>query len=206
MTAEDVKAALQAYVKPESAALLGRFFKTGEGQYGAGDVFIGVRVPDTRLVCKKYKNLPLKEVEELLKSPVHEHRLAAVILLSSQYACSLTKILHHPHRAFGLNTNYRNLLLQRYCHGSLRVVCQLLAVTAIRKTEPVKIAASNDKVHVADPRLTAARGCKLHYSCPVDILGIHGASSLFAVMYFLFTAGCKRSTEYRSIVRGIVAA
>lgn len=88
MTAEDVKAALQAYAKPESVAVLGRFFKTGEGQYGAGDIFIGVRVPDTRLVCKKYKNLPLREVEELLKSPVHEHRLAAVILLSNQFTAA----------------------------------------------------------------------------------------------------------------------
>ena len=62
MTADDFKTAIAAYAKNDDAALLGRFFKTGEGQYGAGDVFIGVRVPDTRKVCKQYMQLPLAEV------------------------------------------------------------------------------------------------------------------------------------------------
>lgn len=86
MTADDIKTALAAYAKNDDAAFFGRFFKTGEGQYGAGDVFIGVRVPDTRKVCKQYMQLPLAEVEELLRSPVHEHRLASVILMSYQFA------------------------------------------------------------------------------------------------------------------------
>lgn len=85
MTAEDIKTALAAYARTDDTALLGRFFKTGEGQYGAGDVFIGVRVPDTRKVCKQYVQLPLVEVEKLLRSPVHEHRLAAVILMAYQF-------------------------------------------------------------------------------------------------------------------------
>jgi 3-methyladenine DNA glycosylase AlkD len=67
------------------AAFLQRFFKTGEGQYGSGDVFIGVRVPATRLVCKQFSTLPLPEIQKLLDSPVHECRLAAVILLANQY-------------------------------------------------------------------------------------------------------------------------
>jgi len=86
VTAEDVKTALQTYANPEDAAMVQRYFKTGEGQYGAGDVFIGVRVPDTRKVCKTFKNLPLSEVELLLASEIHEHRLAAVILLANAYA------------------------------------------------------------------------------------------------------------------------
>lgn len=86
MTAEDVKAALQTHANPEDAAMVQRYFKTGEGQYGAGDVFIGVRVPDTRKVCKTFKNLPLAEVERLLESEIHEHRLAGVILLANSYA------------------------------------------------------------------------------------------------------------------------
>lgn len=85
MTAEDIKTALAAYARTDDTALLGRFFKTGEGQYGAGDVFIGVRVPDTRKVCKQYVQLPLAEVEKLLRSLVHEHRLAAVILMAYQF-------------------------------------------------------------------------------------------------------------------------
>ena len=80
-----MKAALQQYAKADDAAFLGRFFKTGEGQYGEGDVFIGIRVPDTRKVCKSFAKLPLVEVEKLLESPVHEHRLAAVILLGDKF-------------------------------------------------------------------------------------------------------------------------
>lgn len=85
MTADDVKKALNAYAKKDDAAFLGRFFKTGEGQYGAGDVFIGVRVPDTRKVCKRFHNLQRSETKKLLVSPIHEHRLAAVILLGNQF-------------------------------------------------------------------------------------------------------------------------
>ncbi len=85
MTADDVKKALNTYAKKDDAAFLGRFFKTGEGQYSAGDVFIGVRVPDTRSVCKRFHDLPLNETRKLLESPIHEHRLAAVILLSNQF-------------------------------------------------------------------------------------------------------------------------
>jgi 3-methyladenine DNA glycosylase AlkD len=86
MTAEDVKRGLMAYAKTDDSVFLQRFFKTNEGQYGAGDVFIGVRVPQTRAVCRQYKGLPLGEVQKLLNSEVHECRLAALILLSNQYA------------------------------------------------------------------------------------------------------------------------
>lgn len=85
MTAEQVKAALQQYANPEDALFLQRFFKTGTGEYGEGDVFIGVRVPQTRRICKQFADLQLSEVQKLLKSPVHEHRLSAVIILANAY-------------------------------------------------------------------------------------------------------------------------
>lgn len=84
-TADDLKKALQAHAKTEDGLFLQRFFKTGKGQYGEGDVFIGVRVPQTRAVCKQFANLPLAEVQKLLSSEVHEYRLAAVILLGTAY-------------------------------------------------------------------------------------------------------------------------
>lgn len=62
-----------------------RFFKTDKGQYGEGDVFIGVRVPMTRQVCKEFKDLPLEEIKKLIQSKVHEHRLTAVILLANHF-------------------------------------------------------------------------------------------------------------------------
>lgn len=85
MTASDVKNALMRYASDSDALFLQRFFKTGEGQYGAGDVFIGVRVPMTRKVCIEFKDLPLVEIKVLLQSPVHEHRLAAVLLMTYQF-------------------------------------------------------------------------------------------------------------------------
>jgi 3-methyladenine DNA glycosylase AlkD len=85
MHAKDVVVALNEYANPDDAVFLQRFFKTGQGQYGEGDVFIGVRVPDTRRVCAKFRGLPVDEIKKLLESEVHEHRLAAVILLADAY-------------------------------------------------------------------------------------------------------------------------
>lgn len=84
-TAQDVKKALLQYASAADAMFLQRFFKTGKGQYGEGDVFMGVRVPNTRKVCKQFRDLPLEEVQKLLDSEVHEHRLAGVILLVGQF-------------------------------------------------------------------------------------------------------------------------
>jgi hypothetical protein len=86
MTAAEFKKALAAFASDEVAATSQWFFKTGPGQYGEGDIFIGVRVPVTRKVCREFKDLSLPEIAKLLDSEVHEHRLAAVILLSNQYA------------------------------------------------------------------------------------------------------------------------
>lgn len=94
MTAEDVTAALAEFANADDAVFLQRFFKTGPGEYGEGDVFIGVRVPQTRSVCKRFKDLSLKEIDKLLASPVHEHRLAAVIIMSLQFAKSTEQEKH----------------------------------------------------------------------------------------------------------------
>jgi len=85
LTAAEVSKALQIHAKADDAVFLQRFFKTGAGQYGEGDVFIGVRVPMTRAICKQFKGLPLPEVQKLLNSKVHEYRLAGLILLATAY-------------------------------------------------------------------------------------------------------------------------
>jgi 3-methyladenine DNA glycosylase AlkD len=84
-TAADVRAALAESADPGDAIHLRRFFKTGPGEYGEGDVFIGVRVPATRLVVRRFRGLDPGEIELLLDSEVHEHRLAAVLLLVAAY-------------------------------------------------------------------------------------------------------------------------
>lgn len=86
VTASGVRAALAALADPVDAVGLQRFFKTGPGEYGDGDVFIGVRVPRIRSVVAGFAELPLTGIDELLESDVHEHRLAGLIILGHQFA------------------------------------------------------------------------------------------------------------------------
>lgn len=84
MTAAQVKKDLQKLARREKATSSARFFKTGPGQYGEGDLFIGVTVPEQRSVARRFADLPLSELSELLASPIHEHRLTALIILVGQ--------------------------------------------------------------------------------------------------------------------------
>lgn len=76
---------LQKESDPEKAKNLSWFFKTGKGQYGEGDVFLGITVPRLREISKKYQNLDLKELQKLLESKIHEHRLSALMILRFKY-------------------------------------------------------------------------------------------------------------------------
>ncbi|MFH1290342.1 MAG: DNA alkylation repair protein [Nanoarchaeota archaeon] len=88
-----LKADLHALASPEKARILQNFFKTGKGQYGEGDIFLGVKVPESRAVAKKYKDLSFEEIKQLLESKIHEERLTALLLLVYLYQKSPDKRL-----------------------------------------------------------------------------------------------------------------
>ncbi|MEV0033012.1 DNA alkylation repair protein [Nocardia sp. NPDC050793] len=85
-TAADVRQALAEVADAADAIHLQRFFKTGPGEYGEGDLFIGVRVPTTRAIAKRFAALDLTEIDELLDSAVHEERLAGLVILNARFA------------------------------------------------------------------------------------------------------------------------
>ncbi|NUM25282.1 MAG: DNA alkylation repair protein [Candidatus Buchananbacteria bacterium] len=76
---------LSALADKKQAQVLQGFFKTGPGQYGEGDIFLGIKVPRTRLIAKKYLQLSLSEIQSLLNSSIHEYRLGALFILIAQY-------------------------------------------------------------------------------------------------------------------------
>jgi 3-methyladenine DNA glycosylase AlkD len=85
LTALQARKALRQFESPERAKLVARFFKTGPGEYGEGDVFLGLSVPECRIVAKEFRALPLGEVEKLLMSAVHEERLTALVILVARF-------------------------------------------------------------------------------------------------------------------------
>lgn len=76
---------LRAASDPRRAAAVAKFFKTGEGEYGEGDRFIGITVPALRKIARQHAGLTPGDLERLLASPIHEHRLAALKILVVQY-------------------------------------------------------------------------------------------------------------------------
>ncbi len=85
MRAEDVVRELKKLVVAEKAAMVQSFFKTGPGEYSEGDRFIGVTVPNQRLVAKKYRELSLEGISQLLDSEWHECRLTGLLILVLQF-------------------------------------------------------------------------------------------------------------------------
>ena len=77
---------LQSLANPEKAKILQGFFKTGKGQYGEGDVFLGLTVPQIRVIAKKhFKEISLAEVQKLVESQYHEFRMCGLIILTYKY-------------------------------------------------------------------------------------------------------------------------
>jgi 3-methyladenine DNA glycosylase AlkD len=85
MSAIQVKKELQALANRGKAHDLQKFFQTAPGQYGEGDIFLGLAVPHVREIAKKYKELSLQQIEILTRSEFHEVRLCGLVILTIQY-------------------------------------------------------------------------------------------------------------------------
>lgn len=95
-TLSEIKAALTALSSPERAKASQWFFKTGKGDYGEGDHFMGVSIPNQRKVVKEFaKKVSLADISTLLKSPIHEHRMTALLLLVALYQSREKQNLDH---------------------------------------------------------------------------------------------------------------
>lgn len=82
---DQLKADLRQFERKEKVEFLPKFFKAGPGEYAEGDVFISVSLPDQRKIAAKYRNLSLNDLRQLLRSPIHEERQTALIILCYQY-------------------------------------------------------------------------------------------------------------------------
>jgi 3-methyladenine DNA glycosylase AlkD len=105
---DDIQAELDGLADPQAAAFAQRFFKTGPGQYGEGDIFRGIRVPVLRRLAKKYKDLSLPNVERLLNSPFHEDRLVALFVLVSIHSKGDERTRREAYSLYLNNTRWIN--------------------------------------------------------------------------------------------------
>lgn len=85
MSLSELRKELKNENNPEQAKILQRFFKTGKGEYGEGDIFYGIKVPVTRIIAKRFVELTFNELKILLASEVHEERLAAGLILVEKF-------------------------------------------------------------------------------------------------------------------------
>jgi 3-methyladenine DNA glycosylase AlkD len=106
--AEDIRTEIRRLADPEKAKLLQRFFKTGPGQYGEGDVFAGIPVPVTRKLVGKYRHISIGCIVDLLKSPVHEERLLALLIMVDRYQRGDDTTRERIYRHYLRNTRHIN--------------------------------------------------------------------------------------------------
>jgi 3-methyladenine DNA glycosylase AlkD len=107
-TLRALRAELHALADPADAIFLQRFFKTAPGQYGAGDKFLGLRVPDLRRVARDYRELDLSQTLEMLASEWHEERLLALVMMGEQYNRADAAGRKKIHASYLRNTQYIN--------------------------------------------------------------------------------------------------
>lgn len=104
----DLHSDVKKLTKLDRGEFLQRFFKTEKGQYGYGDIFAGISVPQCRTIAKKYKDLSLSNIQKLLTSKIHEERLIALFILVHQYKKAPEKKKKTIYDFYLKNTKYIN--------------------------------------------------------------------------------------------------
>ena len=94
MSAARVIKAIQDEASPTQARHLQRFFKTSKGEYGYGDIFLGVTVPQIRKIANEYKDLTLPQIDKLMASEFHEVRFCGLVILTLQFKSSSESTVH----------------------------------------------------------------------------------------------------------------
>lgn len=107
-TAKEIRKRLQKMGDKKDALFLQGFFKTGAGQYGEGDIFLGIRVPAVRALAKEYHQLPPEKVLPLLRSPYHEERLFALVMFVNASVKGDELIQKKIYNLYLANTRYIN--------------------------------------------------------------------------------------------------
>ena len=105
-TANEIVARLRALGDPEHARFVAGYFRTGPGEYAEGDRFLGIRVPVLRRLVREYRGLPLERTEALLRSPWHEARLLACLLLADAYPRGDEAVREAVYRLYLENTEH----------------------------------------------------------------------------------------------------
>jgi 3-methyladenine DNA glycosylase AlkD len=108
ISAKEISKRIKKMGDKEDAKFLQGFFKTGAGQYGEGDIFLGIRVPAVRMLAKEYKDVPLNKVSTLLKSPYHEIRLFSLISLVYAFSEANEAAQNKIYITYLANTRYIN--------------------------------------------------------------------------------------------------
>lgn len=108
VNAKEISHNLQRLADPAIAQQSQRFFKTGKGDYGEGDQFLGIRVPVLRKQAKTYEATPIHEIQALLESAFHEKRLCALLILVRQYKKGDTAKQEQIYNLYLSNTHHIN--------------------------------------------------------------------------------------------------
>jgi 3-methyladenine DNA glycosylase AlkD len=108
MTAKQIHIALARLGNPNIAAHSKRFFKTGKGEYGEGDRFLGIWVPVLRRKAKEFKNSPLPEILRLLTSSFHKERLLALFMLVNKFSKGPPRDRREIYKLYLKNTKFVN--------------------------------------------------------------------------------------------------